>query len=561
MSMEQVININVPEVNDMTYGGFDEVVYSNGAKHVYGIDESGKKHHVSHMSVAESYGLQLRSSYMPDVIDGQDNPNRPVYTGYATTREAAIVAAEPVASVVAQANVIAKPNKAEAAVLVAAKIAPAVGSLAVGKRSWKDKIHQAVDSTKAAMHRAGEAIRSAGDHTKSSAEIARAKTMRKVGAVAFAGFAVLGISRVAYGGEPAANSLGSVAAANAPISTDLSVAHLTAKVASAAEAPATTAVSAEQAQLNDAITNKLSEIGLKPGQYQVVSANETLPGSIEANQYSMDHGSAAWANTNSPRNLNGAKHLSEDILNAKAGFSASDATVAKQTLERFGAPNSVITQLAAGNYTNLGFEMYTLNGTEAVYHQMSWNDNGIAAVEANRTVNPLNQDAIAILSFKGANGNVQAISFRVDCGGANIQAFGSITVTTPEAQTPVTVPETTPPTKSTTTPKPAPKPAPTTTTTFPKSITTTTTQFIGPKQDSHPPVTSESTPTTVGADPLTGPTPTTYNNPPTTFSITGTGSGSTPNTYTTPTTIQAVTAPGSTPTTAPGGTYNNLGNN
>lgn len=317
---------------------------------------------------------------------------------------------------------------------------------------------------------------------------------------------------------------------------------------------------AEAQELSDAITKALPNIVLGNGTVtEITDLNATLPGPIEADQFSLDHGPQAWSGV--PRTPNGNIEIGQRILNATDGFTQSDSEVARAALKHFGATDEIINELAQGNHSNIVIRFFTLNGDSAVYHQMSENINGHLQIEANRVVDPLDSDVIIVMSFKDADGNTVVEVGRGDCGW--VQTFKTVTIETPAAPVvtaarPTTTTTRPPSTTTTTRPTTTTTKAPTTTTTTKAApaTTTTTITFTPPPSLGVPPTVVTSTSTTLppGLPPKHG-----DGQPPrevsTTIPSSGTGDTLTPHDPTTttdptPTTEQTLPGEGTT-TTAP----------
>ncbi len=75
MPGEKVSNIITPGPEGLPedlrhFQGLDEMTYTNGAEHVYGLDEDGKRVHIPHDKLLESYGFNPDVNQDLDARDG-----------------------------------------------------------------------------------------------------------------------------------------------------------------------------------------------------------------------------------------------------------------------------------------------------------------------------------------------------------------------------------------------------------------------------------------------------------------------------------------------------------
>jgi hypothetical protein len=541
--------------------------HSNGQNDAYVIDDFAVT------AVLKAYGFDERSQYPPDELsDGSENPNRVVlgYGGEIASKISAPTTPE---------NVTATPTP-EATVtspLMTPRI-PRVGR--TGALTGTATHRTARHASTIATHKPSHTTPAVANTTATPARPEhRTSKSRKVAALVLSGIAVIGGAAFHNRNDNYTKTPNIALAAahikNAGFDTRASSSTSSSSTAAAGETSSTTIAKVETSSTTkgattststaettttlspatkEALTNanmaKLSEIGLKPDQYNIVTnPDAVLPGTLQADDAgpnSLDRGIAAWKNL--PFTFNGAKQLVAEELNgsgnvsndADGTYSASDASVTKQGFEKFNVPDSIIAQIGAKNFNNIVATMVTLspNITSATYYNIVYNNNGIEADSPTRLVAPANQDAIIVFSYLDANGNEQSVAVRVDCGW---QAFSSLSVETPAPApevTTTTAPEVTTTTEEeTTTTLPAPT---TTSTTAPASTTTSTTTPA-------PTTTSTTTPASTTTSTVPASTTTSTTVPPTT----STTRPCPPSTTVPPTTSTTEVAPTTSTTEAP----------
>jgi hypothetical protein len=465
--------VNQPvEIRGADYAKLELRTYENGARHWYAIDQTGTKpkaRHISHDTILDAYG------YGPNSTNSESD---------ATSITAIDTDVE-----------VSKTAEVTETLSTNSTITEALGAAAMAASSDR--------TANADAQRKGLFDRFRKTDNKPNRHLGR--KLAKVAAFATA----LGLAGVAVAGS----QMSSESASAQGTTTTEKAADATTTTAAA---ETTTTTSPENKALRDSINAEaLAKIGLKEGQYtEITDLDAAFPGTLEANHFSMNHGPQAWNGLN--RTPNGAKELSAKIL-SEDGFTESDADVVTEALKKHGLSDELIEQLADGDYSNVEFKFYKLNGSRILYHGMSYNNNGTLGTEDQRVVSPGDSDAISVMAPKGTD---LKVPFRIDCGGSNAQPFGSVTIETPS--TPKTTPETTPTTHGRTT------------TTHGRTTTThgrTTTTHGRTTTTSTPPTTKPKSATTVVPG---GPNTTVKNDgsgPPTTKKTTTSTAGNTTTTY------------------------------
>lgn len=414
-------------------------LYSNGAHHMYEYDMNGKLRHISRaqarqeieQTIADAYGMDVDAATTALIADYGYAPRPAQPNALATVTP--IGHARPNRPLVAagrqpQANAFPHPQATPNKVIAPVYNIP----------TFKERIFGKLENL---------------------------ANRRKVAAFAVGALAVLGIA--------SAVSKSDSAEASPRFKTEQSSSSTTQKTTSTTEAPTTTTTEAptttttapeQQSEMGRvaAIANRLHDLGLEQGQYtEITDEHAQLPGAIEANWFSMNHGPKAWDHYE--RTMTGAKQMGQDILNGRGTFSASDANVAHQSLNWGGASDEFVGKLMAGDYNDMSIRTFVVDSP--VYHDMTFNNNGQLANEQLRT-GVGNQDVFSIVSyFNKATGQYETINVRIDCGGIAAQVFKSMEV--PAAPKPVEKPVKKP------VEKPVQKPVTTTTTAKPPVTTTT----------------------------------------------------------------------------------------
>ncbi len=425
--------------------------YKNGANHMYGIDDRGRMVHVSHLEVLEAYGY------------GKED---------LTARKKETAAYK-------KATALATADEVKAPAIAKTHLVPGGGKKLAGIES-DDILPEAQKGRMGKIAaRIGSVARRGAEGAKNGWEKLTLKGRLALGATALVGMGLFAgmLPDNPDAGGPRIDTMEAAAPGVTPAT------ELANSTKPEAKSKGAAAAEAEQekltAALNAAVEAKLSAIGLEQGQYrEITDENAALPGAIEANHFSMNHGPEAW--NGRERTIKGSKQMGQDLLSGKNGFDATSAKVSQDALRHFNVPQNVIDQLAGGKYNEMAIKAFVTDSP--VYKNMTFNRNGVLAIEELRT-GVGNEDVFFVISYKNGD-KVEAVATRGDCGGVGPQPFEAIVVkkapapqrqVTPTPQSPVT---TAPPTVETTTP-------PTTKVTTPPTTKVTT-----------PPTTKVTTPPT-----------------------------------------------------------------